>query len=165
MMSRQHRSIKLIGLVLTLTFFSINSSLVIGQGTPTQAPGQPISPQNAAQVRQFARLGPGLGSIVAWSPDWKTLATTGSSGVWLYDASNLDAEPRLLKWTPHEISALAFSPDGKLLASAGVDLGGFSRQEDNTVRLWDVASGQTLKTLDGQANRFVSMAFSPDGKT
>ena len=50
---------------------------------------------------------------------------------------------------------MAFSPDGRLLASGS---------EDETVRLWDPATGQHQRTLAGHAGPVRSVAFSPDGR-
>ncbi|MBI4568725.1 MAG: hypothetical protein HY719_10045 [Planctomycetes bacterium] len=54
------------------------------------------------------------------------------------------------------ISSLAFSPDGARLASGSWG---------DTVRLWDVATGQETARLEGHTERVSSVAFSPDGGT
>jgi WD40 repeat protein len=51
---------------------------------------------------------------------------------------------------------LAFSPDGKILASGGMD---------NNVILWNVANPKMLATLHGHTDTVYSVAFSPDGRT
>src|SRR5260370_15653300 len=56
----------------------------------------------------------------------------------------------------NQISSLAYSPDGKVLASAGYD---------NFLRLWDPVTGKELRKLGGSNNPLSSVAFSPDGKT
>ncbi|WP_305038906.1 TIR domain-containing protein [Frankia sp. ArI3] len=51
-------------------------------------------------------------------------------------------------------NSVAFSPDGSMLATAAAD---------GTARLWDVATGQPLRTLTGHNGSVWSVAFSPDG--
>ena len=54
------------------------------------------------------------------------------------------------------VKAVAFSPNGRLVASAS---------HDKTLKLWDVASGREIRTLRGHAGWVSAVAFSPDGRT
>jgi len=54
------------------------------------------------------------------------------------------------------VLGVAFSPDGRLLATAG---GG-----DKTAQLWDPATGGHLRTLTSHAGTVWAVAFSPDGR-
>ena len=50
--------------------------------------------------------------------------------------------------------SVSFSPDGTKFASGS---------DDKTVKLWDVTSGECLKTLEGHSWTVTSVSFSPDG--
>jgi WD40 repeat protein len=105
---------------------------------------------------------------VAFSLDGRTLATSGTDGVRLYSIDDLKAEPRVLN-APEAVppgavhyrnDALAFSPDGQLLAVSRDPDGGDSAM--GQVDVWDLGSlEKPLATLPGSGG---VVAFSPDGK-
>lgn len=61
------------------------------------------------------------------------------------------------------ISSVAFSPDGRLLASGSRSPIFETGSRDNSITLWDVNTGKRLNTLEGHGNDVYSVAFSPDG--
>jgi WD40 repeat protein len=63
---------------------------------------------------------------------------------------------RLVVVDPDIVWAVAFAPDGGILATANAR---------GAVRLWDVARGQALGTLEAGSDQLTGLAFSPDGKT
>ena len=63
---------------------------------------------------------------------------------------------RILRGHSNCVVALAYSPDGKTLASGS---------NDKTIRLWDVASGDCKMGLRGHAGRVNAIAYSPNGET
>ncbi|HUY33298.1 MAG TPA: hypothetical protein VMV69_11005 [Pirellulales bacterium] len=66
------------------------------------------------------------------------------------------------------VYAVAFTPDGKRLLSGGGgntnDWGAFGESCDRSIRLWDVGTGQVLRTFDGHKALVGSLSVSPDGR-
>jgi WD40 repeat protein len=63
--------------------------------------------------------------------------------------------------TDDTVNALAFSPDGSLLAAAGGTTEGLTR--DNSIRLWDSTTFVVLQGLTGHRAAVRALAFNPDG--
>lgn len=112
---------------------------------------------------------------VEFSPDGSLLATAAEDNVVrLWDPDEVarlerarrEAEENGVEWSdaestelrlehPAEVYEIAFAPSGELLATAG---------EDGVVRLWDLATGQTLEESGMSHDAPVTaLAFSPDG--
>ncbi len=72
-----------------------------------------------------------------------------------------EPQPVVIKG-PDEVLAMAFSPDGKKLVTAGASQRG--KLKLSRLILWDVASAKKISTLDGVAG-IRALAYSPDGKT
>ena len=106
---------------------------------------------------------------VAFSPDGKTLASGSDDNtvrLWRVDTGETE---RILVGHAGEfegvdngpssvegVKSVAFSPDGKTLASGG---------GDNVIHLSDIGTGKRKMTLTGHTHWVFSLAFRPDGKT
>ena len=64
------------------------------------------------------------------------------------------------------VAGVALTPDGKyaLTGSGNLDLGGVGPAEDNSVRLWDVESGELLQVLEGHTSTVFMVDTTPDGR-
>ncbi|MFH0992126.1 MAG: caspase family protein [bacterium] len=99
------------------------------------------------ELRRFSS-----GGTVAVSTDGKTIATGGGDGVQLFDVK----AGRAVQTFKGSASALKFSPDGTMLASA--------TSNGKSVQLWDLNSGKSLRVMGGHKGTVISIAFSPDSK-
>ena len=86
---------------------------------------------------------------------WLAVVVSLSLGAFEPDAL-LPGKPYALRGHTDGVSALAFSPDSKVLASAA---------RDQVIKLWNLETGELVKSIPGGEEQINALAFSPDGKT
>jgi WD40 repeat protein len=132
-----------------------------GQTLATRGDDDSVRLWDLASRRHVKLLGYRLGrgyfcGSLAFAPDGKTLAIAGDStkAVHLWDVA-ARCERATLQQRAGGV-ALAFSPDGKLLATGC---------NDGSVHLWDMATRREVSSLEGHTKGVIYVAFAPDGRT
>ncbi len=90
-----------------------------------------------------------------FSSDGQTFAHASHKKIFLYDIVTGE-DKHILKGDQDFITSIAFSPDGKTIASGS---------RDKTIYLWDVDTGTHKQTLEGHPDEVTRVSFSPDGNT
>jgi WD40 repeat protein len=90
-----------------------------------------------------------------YSPDGKRLALGLDNVIYLWDAAT-GKELRQFAGLQTVAAAVAFSPDGQVLAAG---------RRDGGIRLWRADTGAVLGDVPGHEHAILALAFSPDGKT
>jgi WD40 repeat protein/serine/threonine protein kinase len=123
------------------------------QGLPVTSVTQTITSGNIRQVVPISIWGMGDLNDLSASPKDDYLAAGTSRGVFLFDAATLEFQKFID--TNSQVSAIAFSADGKWIAVG---------DRDGLIRLWNTDTWQMEgRTLSGHRGAVLDLAFSPDG--
>jgi WD40 repeat protein len=130
----------------------------IDAGARPPAPGEAVSAQPVIpDIRPRGAVNAEIASL-AWRPDGKLLALGTYRQVRLVDPATSKVVAAL-DGHAEVVRAVAFSPDGKLLAAAG----GLPGQRGE-VRLWSVETRAEVRSIQGHDDCIYAVAFSRDGK-
>jgi WD40 repeat protein len=154
----QHKKLKLvlaigslIGIVLLLGLH-----LLLRQAVAARLPDRVCVPMYSADVVCYGQpetLSKDRPTAFAVSQLGTLLATGHGNTIQRWDLVTRQPLPPLMGHTDL-ITALAISPDGRLLASSSLD---------RTIKLWELQTGSLLGTI--QSERASTLVFSPDGRT
>lgn len=109
-------------------------------------------------VSQFTAPAPGEmppSQVLTFSVDASMLASVHGKSIYISETATGKALA-MLEEHPDSITALAFSPDRKKLATADGTW---------TVHLWEISTGKYIRSLTGHPGQVNGLAFSPDSKT
>jgi WD40 repeat protein/class 3 adenylate cyclase len=132
------------------------------QATAQAASTQAIADFNRSEAQRLAaeanslRLSDGDPNLIALlSIRSLNMKYTSSGDEVLTSLNSLQAPPRVFKGHTDEIWDMAISPDGKYLVTSS---------KDKTARLWDFATGETIRIFSEHTDIVSGIAFSSDGK-
>ncbi len=139
------------GQIASLAFSPDGKTLAVASVAPVKL----YDVANGENLREFVQTSPDeliSTDSVAFSPDGKRLASASALKVNVWDVATA-AKIRTLEGHTDGVNAVAFSHNGKMIASGS---------NDNTLKLWDAATGRELRTLKDDQYWIKDVAFSPD---
>ncbi|NCQ94485.1 MAG: protein kinase [Microcystis aeruginosa W11-03] len=147
--------------VILQRFPKINSSPPVSPvAVPQKTPGQPIK-KNKLRNRMIALGGVlllGVGITQAYGYFKSQEINTQISPINSPQGKNFSEHSfpdKTLTGHSDEVFSVAYSPDGRYLASGSID---------QTIKIWEVATGKELRTLTGHSGGVFLVAYSPDGR-
>lgn len=131
----------------------------IDAGAQPPAPGEVVAKSAPAipDIKPRVAVKPLIGAL-AYRPDGKLLALGTFKEVRLVDPEG-GKIVATLSGEAEDVRAVAFSPDGRLLAAAG----GLPARSGE-VKIWDVEKRALLRTIAGHTDCIYAVEFAPDGK-
>ena len=103
-------------------------------------------------------------NVVAVSRNGRILAAGSSDrAVRLWDLAS-GGQVRTMRGHVGEITALAFSPDNRLVVSSADTIAPSSTETDHVIRIWSAQDGQLLRELAGHTDGVPTLSFSPTGE-
>jgi WD40 repeat protein len=151
------------GMVATVTFSTDSKTLASRGGNDgTVRLWEVATGKLLSVISKVQRVNPwrfNRDAALAFAPDGKTLAVGDAKVIQFLDVATGKVRAT---WDAHPgCTCLAYSADGKLLASGGVD-----GNDKHSLRIWDVESGKELRRCALVKDEPpISIAFSPDGRS
>ena len=125
---------------------SVRTTPIVPVSMGTHAPPQPVTASRRITRREM---------LIRLSLAGAGLTATGIIG-WLELTHRSPSSPYTYRGHPDFVSSVAWSPDGKRIASGG--------GVDSTVQVWDAIDGGHSYIYRGHSSNLMSVAWSPDGK-